>query len=282
MMEITSTLRVRRGWQLPAKSLAVALAIAGLRAILDVAGVEGITVSPLVATIITANVFIVGFLLSGVLSDYKESEKLPGELAISLGVLADEAMLLWRHQQAAPARECLAYIADLVASFKRWFCKRERTASLTDRISDLGDQFVAIAPFTQPNYIVRLKQEQTALLRSVMRIHTIRETSFVASGYIMVRMATALVVLGLLAIKIDPWWESMLLVGVIAWFLTYLILLIEDLDNPFDYAEDGTPRGQEVSLKPLDDLQAKLAGYLAEQTRAVQAPDSRAVETSAT
>ncbi len=263
MPEIIATLRGIRGWQLPAKSLAVALAIAALRAILDVAGAEGITVSPLVATIITANVFIVGFLLSGVLTDYKESEKLPGELAISLGVVADEAMLLWRHQQAAAARDCLAYAADLVAFFKRWFCRLERTAALTDRISGLGDQFVAIAPLTQPNYIVRLKQEQTALLRAVMRIHTIRETSFVASGYIMVRMATALVVVGLLAIKIDPWWESMFLVGVIAWFLTYLILLIEDLDNPFDYAEDGTPRGQEVSLKPLDDLQARLAAYLA-------------------
>ena len=44
---------------------------------LDLTGADGISVTPLVASIITANVFVVGFLLSGVLADYKESESLP-------------------------------------------------------------------------------------------------------------------------------------------------------------------------------------------------------------
>ena len=61
---------------------------------MDQAGLERISVSPLVATIITANVFILGFLLTGVLSDYKESERLPGELSISMGAIADECLLL--------------------------------------------------------------------------------------------------------------------------------------------------------------------------------------------
>jgi len=78
----------------------------------------------------------------------------------------------------------------------------------------------------------------------------------------MARLATGLVLIGLLSIKIDPWYESVFLIGVIAWFLSYLILLIEDLDNPFDYGQDGNPRGQEVSLKPLEDLEKRLAGQL--------------------
>jgi hypothetical protein len=96
----------------------------------------------------------------------------------------------------------------------------------------------------------------------LVRIHAIRETSFVASGYTTARLATGLVLIGLLSIKIDPWYESVFLIGVIAWFLSYLILLIEDLDNPFDYGQDGRPRGQEVSLKPLEDLEKRLAGQL--------------------
>lgn len=248
-----------QSWRLPLQALAIALLIASARLLLDRAGAEGISVSPLVATIITANVFIVGFLLTGVLSDYKESEKLPGDLAVSMGVIADECLLLWRHKQAAPARDCLHYMLGLTTSLKRWFCKTERTQNLMDKVSDLGDFFIAFEPFTQANFIARLKQEQSAISRMLIRIHTIRETSFISSGYTMAKMATGLVLIGLLSIKIHPWYESVFLVGVIAWFLSYLILLIKDLDNPFDYAQDGAPRGQEVSLKPLDDLEKRVA-----------------------
>jgi hypothetical protein len=251
-----------RSWRLPLQAFAVALAIVLVRVVLDKAGLERISVSPLVATIITATVFILGFLLSGVLSDYKESEKLPGELAVSMGVIADECLVLWRHKQAVPARDCLLHMVDLVASFKRWFYKTERTQVLSGKISALGDHFFLLEPFTQANFIVRLKQEQTALTRMLTRMHTIRETSFAASGYTMAVIATALVLLGLLSIKIHPWYESVFLVGVIALFLAYLILLIRDLDDPFDYEEDGTARGEEVSIKPLYDLERRLTAQL--------------------
>ena len=47
-------------------------------------GLELFSLSPLFGAIISANVFLIGFLISGVLVDYKESERLPGELACSL------------------------------------------------------------------------------------------------------------------------------------------------------------------------------------------------------
>jgi hypothetical protein len=254
--------RLLRNWRLPLQAFAIAVAIVLIRVVLDKAGLERISVSPLVATIITATVFILGFLLTGVLSDYKESEKLPGDLAVSLGVIADECAVLWRHKQAAPARDCLLHVVDLVSSFKRWFCKTERTQVLSEKLSALGDHFFLLEPFTQANFIVRLKQEQTAITRMLTRIHTIRETSFVASGYTMAVIATGLVLIGLLSLKVSPWYESAFLVGVIALFLAYLILLIRDLDDPFDYGEDGTARGEEVSIKPLYDLEKRLAAQL--------------------
>jgi hypothetical protein len=128
-----------------------------------------------------------------------------------------------------------------------------------EKVQRLGDFFVALEPFTQANYIVRLKQEQSSISRMLTRIHTIRETTFVSSGYTMAKLVTLFVLLGLLSIKIEPWYESVFLIGIIAWFLSYLIFLIEDLDNPFDYGRDGGAKGQEVSLKPLDDLEQRLA-----------------------
>src|SRR3972149_1580283 len=245
-------------WPLPLKALGAAALSAVVRVLMDQAGLERISVGPLVATIVTANVFILGFLLTGVLSDYKESEKLPGDLAVSMQTIADECLLLWRHKQAEPAMDCLHHMLNLTTSLKRWFCKEERSQNLMEKVADLGDFFAAFEPFTAANFIVRLKQEQSAMTRILVRIHTIRETTFVSSGYTMAKLVTLFVLLGLLSIKIDPWYESVFLIGIISWFLSYLILLIEDLDNPFDYGRDGRAKGQEVSLKPLDDLERRL------------------------
>ena len=82
----------------------------------------------------------------------------------------------------------------------------------------------------------------------------------------MARVATLLILAGLLSLRIEPWYESVFLVGVIGLFLSYLLLLIPDLDNPFDYSETGQPSGQEISLKPLDDLQKRISGSLEEGT----------------
>lgn len=263
-------------WRLPLRALAVALVVIGVRLVLDQADLERISLSPLIVTLITADVFVMSFILSGVLSDYKESEKVPGDLAVSMESIAEDCVLLWRHKQAAPARDCLQYMLDLTTALKRWFYKKERTQSLMDRVYGLGDFFMALEPFTQANFIVRLKQEQNSISRMVVRIHTIRETAFVSSGQAMAKIATVFVLIGLLTLKVSPWYESVFLVGMVAWFLSYLILLIDDLDNPFDYAEDGRPSGQEVSLKPLDDLERRIAQKLELVNSApITASDSR-------
>jgi len=249
-------------WRLALRALAIALLVISVRLVLDYADLERISLSPLVVTLITADVFVMSFILSGVLSDYKESERMPGELAAGMESIAEDCVLLWRHKQAAPARDCLQYMLDLTTTLKGWFLKTERTQSLMDKVYGLGDFFMAFEPFTQANFIVRLKQEQNAISRTVTRIHTIRETAFVASGQTMAKIATVFVLIGLLTLKVSPWYESVFLVGMVAWFLSYLILLINDLDNPFDYTKDGRPSGQEVSLKPLDDLETRIARKL--------------------
>jgi len=48
-----------------------------------------------------------------------------------------------------------------------------------DKISGFNDFFLAFESLTQANFIARLKQEQSAIRRMMIRTHTIRETSFV-------------------------------------------------------------------------------------------------------
>ncbi len=60
------------------KALVLVPLIIGIKFLAHAYGLEFLAINNLFSGIIAANVFLMGFLLSGVLSDYKESEKIPG------------------------------------------------------------------------------------------------------------------------------------------------------------------------------------------------------------
>ncbi len=242
----------RKRFRLFARVLAVVAVIIAIKLVAHWVGWEVISLNPLFSGIIAANVFLMGFLLSGVLGDYKESERLPGELACSIEAIANEARMIHKVKQAPVARQCFEHLLDLTLSIREWFHRRCRTKEVMAKVDGLDEFFVAFESLTQANFIVRLKQEQNAIRRMLVRIHTIRETSFISSGYMVAEMTTLLVIVGLILSKIDPFYESLFFVGVISFLMVFLNLLIRDLDNPFGYDEGDSV--EDVSLKPLDDL----------------------------
>jgi hypothetical protein len=82
-----------KAWRFVVIIVRISIASAGfvlLRALVHRLGLDVLELSPLLSSLVAATVFLLGFLLKGVLSDYKESEKLPGELSTSLFLLAKE------------------------------------------------------------------------------------------------------------------------------------------------------------------------------------------------
>jgi hypothetical protein len=244
-------------WSLALKVLPILGLIIILKLLVHQSGREFITLNPLFTGVVTANIFLLGFLLAGVLTDYKESEKLPGELATSIESIIDECLIIYTDKKAKPASECLEYTLNLIDSIINWFHKKERTKTLMDKLSGFNDFFLAFESLTQANFIARLKQEQTAIRRMLTRIHTIRETSFVSAGYAIAEAITIFLIIGLLLVKIEPFNEALFFVGAIAFLQIYMIALIKDLDNPFEYYEKEKT-ADEVSLKPLEDLKQRL------------------------
>lgn len=230
-------------------------------------GVEVLSINTLFSGLIGANVFLMGFLLSGVLSDYKESERLPGEMAAILATLADELQSIHRRSHAPVALAALAHLSLLGATLHRWMHKQERTRAVMGLIGGLNDHFLAVEGHTQANFIARLKQEQSALRKIVIRIHTIRETDFISSGYFIARTTTLLLLLGLVFARIEPFYESLFFLGLVSYLLLFLLFLIRDLDNPFGYYENES--SEDVSLKPLEDAMADLEARLALEQAAV-------------
>jgi hypothetical protein len=248
-----------RKWQILLLILPILLLILALKFAFNYFGLEVISLNALFLSMVAATTFLIGFLITGVLSDYKESEKIPGELATSLEAIYDEAYILNRNKGTAVTKEFMEFHQGLMISIQSWFHKAERTKVIMQKLSMMNDYFAQFEPLTQANFITRMKQEQSNVRRMITRVHTIRETSFIQSGYAVVEALALLLISGLMILKIGPIYESLFVVGLASFFILYMIFLIKDLDNPFDYDENGKV-GNEVSLKPLNDLVDRIGG----------------------
>jgi hypothetical protein len=65
-------------------TLAIVAVLVGIRAVLWELGVEGLSPTALSAGIITGGVFVVGLVVAGTLSDYRDAERAPTDLATGL------------------------------------------------------------------------------------------------------------------------------------------------------------------------------------------------------
>jgi hypothetical protein len=237
--------------------VAVAVVLMAAKAAAHYLNLEVITINPLFTGIIAANVFLMGFLLSGVIADYKESEKLPGELGACLENMAQEVVGMKVSKPEAVVGPALVAISQMSKDIHDWFYKKLDTEGLLDRVNGLTTSFGMLEPWTQASYLTRLKAEQSNLRRTLVRIEVIRETSFVAAGYMLAYVITALLCIGLVLAQMDPFHESLTFTGVIGYLLVFLLLLIRDLDNPFGYYERFS--GADVSLDAFRNSMKRVA-----------------------
>ena len=112
----------------------------------------------------------------------------------------------------------------------------------------------------QVNYIIKLKNEQHNLRKMILRIDTIRDTEFAGSAYAIVEAMGLAIAIGLIIIKIEPFYASLFFTILVTFLISYMFLLIKDLDNPFDYSVKGES-GTEISLKPIHDFEFELKEF---------------------
>ncbi|MDD5393957.1 MAG: hypothetical protein PHE17_13135 [Thiothrix sp.] len=212
---------------------------------------EVMDLNALFTSLVAGTIFLIGFLIAGVLSDYKESEKIPSELSASMKTLLDDTYTICKIKPLAAASQFMEYQQSFSSVLLDWFHKKEETQEILKKISNMNDFFVLFdQEGIQANYIIKLKNEQNNLRRMVLRIDTIRNTNFVGSAYAIVETMGFMIACGLISIKITPFYMSLFFTLLITFLVFYMILLIKDLDNPFDYS-DGIQIGTEISLKPL-------------------------------
>ncbi|WP_205474073.1 hypothetical protein [Nocardioides sp. SYSU D00038] len=212
------------------------VAVLVLKVIIEQAEWHVLGLSPLLAAAISAEVFIVGFLLTGTSSDFKEAERLPGELAASLETMADECLIAHQEHQLPAARAALAQLVEIGTSVRTWLQHDKGFEDVLGDIRAFNGFLIALGVKVQATYLNRLRAEQHNIRKVVVRMDTMRRTSFVTAGYLIAEVTAAALLIVLLLTDIGPSLAPTLVAtGLISYLLIYLVSLIRDLDNPFEY-----------------------------------------------
>jgi hypothetical protein len=222
---------------------------------------EYLEMNTLFTSLIAATVFLIGFLISGVLSDYKESEKIPGEIASCLDTLSDDALSIHYKKKDEHSNQLLEHILQTQKLIIDWLYQRVQFPVLLENIENYTEHFSKLEDSIPVNYIVKLKQEQSSLRKWLIRIQVIRDTDFVSYAYAILETLALLIIMGLVLIKIEPFYESLFFLGFVVFLILYMILLIKDLDNPFDYSDKGESPG-EVALFPIHEVKVRMKNKL--------------------
>jgi hypothetical protein len=252
---------VKPKWWLVVKLLPMMAVFVVIKWVVHFYQLEYLGMNALFTSLIAATVFLIGFLISGVLSDYKESEKIPGEIASCLDTMSDDALSIHYKKKDEHANQLLEHILQTQKLIIDWLYQRIQFPVLMGHIENYTEHFSKLEDSIPVNYIVKLKQEQSSLRKWLIRIQVIRDTDFVSSAYAILEILALLIIVGLLLIKIEPFYESLFFLGFVVFLILYMILLIKDLDNPFDYSEKGESPG-EVALFPIHEVKARLENKL--------------------
>jgi hypothetical protein len=93
-------------YKVAVETVVIVAAIVAIRAVLWNLGFEGISTSPLTSSIVAGGVFVMGLVVAGTLSDYRDAERAPTDLAAGLYAILREAESfekVWGSPTCAPS-----------------------------------------------------------------------------------------------------------------------------------------------------------------------------------
>jgi hypothetical protein len=215
-----------------------------------------------IGLVLTGGVFLVGFMLAGTMADFKESERLPGELACQLETIEECFATVAATKPALDLRIARNRILATADRIQDWLHRRCAVDDMFRGVEELAAGISELERAGSTPVAVRALNELNVLRKSLTRIHVISKTGFLASGYALLEVLTALIVALMMLARFKSALAELILVSFVTLIFVYMLRLIRDIDDPFEYDTDGTPGAAEVELFPLADYQERLAARL--------------------
>ena len=199
-------------WKILLQVLPIIASILLIKALFHHYDLEMMELNALFTSLVGATIFLIGFLISGVLSDYKESEKIPGEITSSLKNILDDSLTLKHQYSDATYQQFISFQKNLVNNIKSWLYKDITTSDLLYQINELNSIIIQLdKEKVQANFLIRIKNEMSTIRKNLLRIEAIRDTNFISSAYAIVESMAFVISAGLIFIKIEPFFCCLIL-----------------------------------------------------------------------
>lgn len=216
-------------------SLGITFVLVGLKVVFHEQGWEPLTQGSLHNSVIAGTFFVIGFLLSATIADYKESEKIPSEFASILENMYEDVRST---HVDYPAFDLDGFREQLirVAMFFRKDV-RHKTHEARHEVHKLNDTFIMMEKAgVPPNFIVKLKQQQAQLARSLFRVNYIQNIWLIPSATILAGSIVVIATVLLLFTEVETLYGGVAITAVISYILVYMLLLIRVISTPFHTA----------------------------------------------
>jgi hypothetical protein len=219
-------------WRVAAETAVVVVLIIGVRIAVDALGADFISLSPLYSSIVAGGIFVIGLLVAGTLTDYKEAERMPSEIVAAMENIHEDCRSIKELKPDFDFDRLKQSLAEIITTLREDLEDTHSRATLI-AVNTLSESFIELEQLDVPaNYIVRLRAEQGLIRKAVLRIYHIQRIDFLPSAYILIQTIVGLIIAALVFTDIELA-QSIVLLVFISYFFVYLVRLLRILDTPF-------------------------------------------------
>jgi hypothetical protein len=241
-------------WGILLKALVIVIVLLVVKTVIFMYGYDTVPINPVLGAFITGAIFTIAVIFTGTFTDFKESEKIAGEMAAALKALYNDSIVI-PLADVAPLVTMREHIRGLLNTINAAFMENNFNPrainhamdKVTDDIRVLGKLNVA------PPTLAKLRVELGILDRLVNRVDVITRTDFIPAAYAVAEIATTAVILLMLFVENEHFLEGALIFVFLSLMLIALVMLIKDMDNPFEF-QQGT--SADVDIDSLINLGA--------------------------
>ncbi len=189
----------------------------------------------LTASLLSAATFAIAILLSNTLADYRNSEGLPAQIVNALETITDTnhtIAIADPSYDPQPLQQALKQVSQSILDWLQQDSEFQAISRSLDKLNPLFAPMILGAGLTPVN---RLHGEQAKIRSISYQMQSIRDTDFLPPIYVLLWLFLGSSSISLLLIHVEHFSEDLIISSLIFTSLFYLLLLIRDLDNPFQY-----------------------------------------------
>lgn len=177
--------------------------------------------------------FVLALVLGGTLGDYRLSEDMPTQLVNAIETIEDSNQMTAAGHTDYDPLPLQKGLVQVVQAILTWLQQGGDSAQIQEELNALNVLFVPLGQ--KGGTVNRCQGEQGRIRLLVSQIQGNRDTDFLGSAYILLFVFLIGSVIALLLIGADSFSENLTVSGFLFTSFVYLVILIRDLDNPFQY-----------------------------------------------